>query len=71
MSWMATVVIKQQNIMIPIVSIRVRPTGYLYTLGLAAILEVASITHDDTKSMNASAAVANNDRDPVETAAYI
>jgi hypothetical protein len=29
MSWIATVVIKQQNMIIPIVSIRVRPTGYL------------------------------------------
>ena len=28
-SWMATVVIKQQNMMMPIVSMRVLPTGYL------------------------------------------
>lgn len=66
---MATVVIKQQNMMIPIVSIRVRPTGYLYTLGLAAMRDVMSMTIDDTRSMKASAAVANSDSEPVDMAA--
>jgi hypothetical protein len=68
---MATVVIKQQNMMIPIVSMRVRPTGYLYTLGRAAMRDVMSITTEETKSMKASAAVANSDSEPVEIAAYI
>ena len=70
-NWIATVVIKQQNIMIPIVSILVLPTGYLYTLGRAAIRLVMSMTNEETRSMKASAAVANNDSDPVEMAAYI
>lgn len=50
---------------------RVLPTGYLYTLGRAAIRDVTSMTHDDTRSMKASAAVANSDSEPVEMAAYI
>jgi hypothetical protein len=33
--------------------------------------DVMSITHEDTRSMKASAAVANNDSEPVEMAAYI
>jgi hypothetical protein len=70
MSCIATVVIKQQNIMMPIVSIRVRPTGYLYTLGLEAKREVTSMTQEDTRSIKASAAVANKDREPVLMAAY-
>lgn len=68
---MATVVIKQQNMIMPIVSMRVLPTGYLYTLGRAASRDVTSITHDDTRSIKASAAVANNDSEPVDMAAYI
>ena len=68
-NWIATVVIKQQNMIMPIVSIRVLPTGYLYTLGLDAIREVTSMTTDETRSMNASAAVANSDKEPVLTAA--
>lgn len=55
----------------PIVSMRVRPTGYLYTLGLAAIRDVMSMTTEDTRSMKASAAVANSESEPVEMAAYI
>lgn len=57
--------------MMPIVSILVRPTGYLYTLGLTAMREVISMTTEDTRSIKASAAVAKRDSDPVETAAYI
>jgi hypothetical protein len=40
-------------------------------LARAANLDVTSMTHDDTKSMKASAAVANSDNEPVEIAAYI
>ena len=69
-SWIATVVIKQQNMMMPIVSMRVLPTGYLYTLGRAAMRDVMSMTTEETRSMKASAAVANSDSEPVETAAY-
>jgi hypothetical protein len=32
---------------------------------------VINMTQEDTRSMKASAAVANRERDPVETAAYI
>jgi hypothetical protein len=32
--------------------------------------DVISMTTDETKSMNASAAVANSDSEPVEIAAY-
>ena len=52
------------------VSMRVLPTGYLYTEGRAAIREVTSMTHEDTRSIKASAAVANSDSEPVEMAAY-
>lgn len=59
-SWTATVVIKAQNKMMPSVSILFRPTGNLYTLGRAAMREVMSMMNDDTRSMKASAAVANS-----------
>jgi hypothetical protein len=33
--------------------------------------DVISMTHEETRSMKASAAVANRDSEPVEMAAYI
>jgi hypothetical protein len=39
-------------------------------LGLEAKREVTSMTQDETRSMKASAAVANKDREPVLMAAY-
>jgi hypothetical protein len=40
-------------------------------LGRAAMRLVTNMTHEETRSMKASAAVANRERDPVEIAAYI
>jgi hypothetical protein len=62
---------RQHNIRMLVVSICVRPTRYLYTLSLAVIFDVTSLMQDDTRSMKASAAVANSNSEPEEIAASI